>query len=105
MFLGHLDPGEDEMTAAIRETEEEAGLKQADLRILESSPLTIEYNVKNKKKTVKYWPAELKNPQTEVHLSDEHQDFKWLDIQDACKLAEFKEMQNTLLYFHKKLTT
>ena len=30
---GHLDPGEDFMTAALRETEEEAGLKENQLEI------------------------------------------------------------------------
>jgi len=31
---GHVDPGEDEWTAAVRETKEEAGLRETDLHFV-----------------------------------------------------------------------
>lgn len=43
-FSGHLDPGEDALTAACRETEEEAGLPKDTYDILQGSifPLVLE---------------------------------------------------------------
>lgn len=43
-FPGHLDPGEDALTAACRETEEEAGLPKDTYDILQGSnfPLVLE---------------------------------------------------------------
>lgn len=31
-----------------------------------------------------------------VILSDEHQDFKWLNLEDAITFAEYSDMQETL---------
>ena len=89
--LGHVDPGEDEWTAALRETEEEAGIKKDQLVIHEDCHETMSYNVITSSvfifplqvakrgepshmvpKTVKYWLAGLKD-KNEVLLSHEHQ--------------------------------
>ncbi|KAJ8977489.1 hypothetical protein NQ317_001772 [Molorchus minor] len=80
---GHVDPGETEMLTALRETEEEAGL------------------VKGKPKTVYYWLAELINPNAQVKLSDEHQDYKWLELDDACRYSAYGDMQEVLHDFDK----
>ncbi|CAH1164246.1 unnamed protein product [Phaedon cochleariae] len=92
---GHVDPGESEMETALRETVEESGLHKEDLKIFEDCKKVLTYQVKGKPKTVYYWLAELVNQNAQVKLSHEHQDFKWLGLEDACKLAEFKEMQET----------
>ena len=43
---GHVDPGEDDFTAALRETEEEAGLKRdAHFSLDEGFKVEIEYKV------------------------------------------------------------
>lgn len=48
-------------------------------------------------KVVTYWLGKLRNPgNTEVTLSDEHQDFKWLEIDAACKMAKFENMKKAL---------
>ncbi|CAH1114269.1 unnamed protein product [Psylliodes chrysocephalus] len=97
---GHVDPGETElMTTALRETEEESGLLKTDLKIYEDTKKKLVYNVKGKPKEVYYFLAELVNPKADVKLSDEHQDFKWLPIQEACALAGYQEMQDTLKEF------
>lgn len=49
---GHLDPGEDERTAAIRETHEEAGLSTNDFEIVDGFEKTLSYKAFGKDKTV-----------------------------------------------------
>ncbi|KAG8222941.1 hypothetical protein J437_LFUL000236 [Ladona fulva] len=93
---GHVDPGESDMETALRETEEESGLKKSDLRIYEDFKETLEYKVKGKPKIVIYWLAELSNANAEVKLSREHQDYKWLPLDDACKIAGYKDMIDLL---------
>lgn len=43
--VGHVDPGENDLQAAFRETEEEAGLKEEDLAVVEGfeSVLKVHY--------------------------------------------------------------
>ncbi|CAG9858668.1 unnamed protein product [Phyllotreta striolata] len=97
---GHVDPGETElMTTALRETEEESGLLKSDLKIYMECKRETTYMVKGKPKDVHYFLAELINSKAEVKLSDEHQDYKWLPLNEACTLASFKEMQDTLKEF------
>ncbi|KAK5976386.1 hypothetical protein GCK32_005515 [Trichostrongylus colubriformis] len=48
--------------------------------------------VKGKPKTVKYWLALLKNPD-DVKLSHEHQMWKWAELDEAIKIAEYAEME------------
>ena len=83
---GHVDLGESDMETALRETEEEAGLKQDSLNIMENICRTLNYEVRGKPKTVIYWPAELNDYDVPIRLSREHQDFKWLLVDDACEL-------------------
>ena len=104
---GHVDLGEDDITTALRETEEEAGIKSNCLKILEDTKITLKYivnneYVKNKSKIVVYWPAEVNFDQP-VKLSNEHQDFKWLNIDEACKLCVFEDMQKALKEVHNKI--
>lgn len=43
--LGHVDPGEDEWVAALRETKEESGILQEHLKIYEDCHETLRYEV------------------------------------------------------------
>lgn len=94
-----MDPGESDMQTALRETEEEAGLSKSDLKIYEDAKQELNYDVKGKPKTVIYWLAELVNKDKEAKLSDEHQDLKWLGFDDACKISNYGDMQQSLKYF------
>ncbi|XP_015513760.1 bis(5'-nucleosyl)-tetraphosphatase [asymmetrical] [Neodiprion pinetum] len=98
---GHVDPGETDLQTALRETEEEAGLSREDLKIFDNARQELVYNVNDKPKTVIYWLAELINRNKDARLSSEHQEFRWLCLQDACRLAGYEEMQNTLKYFDR----
>ena len=74
------------MQTALRETEEESGLKETSLNIIKHVQKTLNYKVRGKPKTVIYWLAEVKDYDAPVRLSSEHQDFKWLPIEAACRL-------------------
>ncbi|KAL0869650.1 hypothetical protein ABMA27_005899 [Loxostege sticticalis] len=99
---GHVDPGESDWVTALRETKEEAGLSEDDLEVYKNISKTLEYKVKNKPKVVVYWLAKLRDPQKEVKLSDEHQDLKWLPLQQAQDVSGFEDMKQLLAEFNEK---
>uniref|UniRef100_A0A0R3S4V9 Bis(5'-nucleosyl)-tetraphosphatase [asymmetrical] n=1 Tax=Elaeophora elaphi TaxID=1147741 RepID=A0A0R3S4V9_9BILA len=131
---GHVNPGEDEWSAALRETFEEAGIAADNLDIHMDFMKVMKYVVRksdrygeevNKQvrnflslillwgtfiihffyghssiftsfqKTVKYWLAKLKDDK-EIRLSDEHKDGRWLSVDEAVVLAQYKEMQDLI---------
>lgn len=95
-FSGHVDPGESEFETALRETEEEAGLKKENFTIFENFRSVLHYEVRGKPKKVVYWLSELTDPETCVTLSEEHTDYKWLSLDEACRLLQFNNMQKAL---------
>ncbi|KAL3986355.1 NUDIX domain family protein [Acanthocheilonema viteae] len=101
---GHVDSNEDEWSAALRETFEEAGIMADNLDVHMDFMEILEYVVKknnryegevNKQKTVKYWLAKLKDDK-EIKLSDEHKDGRWLSADEAIVLVQYKEMQDLI---------
>ncbi|XP_065350615.1 bis(5'-nucleosyl)-tetraphosphatase [asymmetrical] [Cloeon dipterum] len=92
---GHVEEGEDNMETAKRETKEEAGIDFKDLKLTDFTK-SLRYEVKGKPKVSVYFLAELVNPDTPVILSHEHKAFDWLQIDDACKSANFADMQELL---------
>ncbi|XP_041360837.1 bis(5'-nucleosyl)-tetraphosphatase [asymmetrical]-like [Gigantopelta aegis] len=93
---GHVDPGEDEYQTALRETEEEAGLKAGHLNVNHDFKKILNYDVRGKPKKVVYWLAELKDSDISVTLSDEHIAYKWVPLLDACALAKYADLQEVL---------
>ncbi|XP_043500281.1 bis(5'-nucleosyl)-tetraphosphatase [asymmetrical] [Polistes fuscatus] len=98
---GHVDEGETDFETALRETEEEAGFVENDLKIFQDAKVELKYIVNGVPKIVIYWLAELINPNQPVRMSSEHQAYKWLKFQEACNLAEYMEMQNALKQFNE----
>ncbi len=94
--LGHLDNNESPIQAAERETQEEAGLVKKDLEYYDKFEEKTTYNVQGKPKDVYYYLARLRNAEQEINLSDEHQNLSWSNLQDACKLVKYENMQNIL---------
>ena len=89
-----MDAGENDMTAATRETQEEAGLFEKKDYELISQTYTIEskYSIGGKTpKRVLYWLARVNDPNVKVTLSDEHQDYKWLALSPACDIVKYDE--------------
>ncbi|KAI1713522.1 NUDIX domain-containing protein [Ditylenchus destructor] len=95
---GHVDPGEDEWTAALREVKEEASIDSSNLDIHKDFSHVMNYEVNGKPKKVTYWLAHLKSDEAvkPVQLSKEHQNSSWCNVSDAITKAKFPEMGKML---------
>jgi 8-oxo-dGTP pyrophosphatase MutT (NUDIX family) len=91
-----LDKHESPLQAAERETKEEAGLDKNDFEHYKKFEEKITYNVNGHHKDVYYYLARIRDGQQKINLSDEHRDFIWLNLKDACDLVKYYEMQNVL---------
>lgn len=99
---GHVDPGEDDFTTALRETQEEAGFTESDLIIYPNITKTLDYRVNNFDKSVVYWLAELRDVTKSVTLSEEHEDMKWVPKDDAIDLSGYDDFGEMIEEFHAK---
>ncbi len=81
---GAVDPGESFEEGAIRETQEEAGITLDDLTFEHSES----YEVNGTKRIAAVFRSEVQN--TAVTLSEEHDDFTWVDVNSfsALKLED-----------------
>jgi bis(5'-nucleosidyl)-tetraphosphatase len=98
---GHIEAGENEAEAALREAKEEAGL--ADLKILEGFREKITYHFKRAgrfiTKEVIFFVAE--TGQKEVKLSFEHTGCKWLEYDDAMQQITYDSSKEILKKAHR----
>lgn len=102
-FAGHVDPGEDDFTTALRETREEAGYTIDDLKIYEEQSKTLIYKVKGQRKEVIYWLAEIANVDKDPILSDEHTEFRWLTKDAAIQLSGYSDFAAMVNDFHGRI--
>lgn len=79
---GHRDPGEDDLTCALRELEEETGIVPENVKIAPDFRYEMHYPVREKRfkyqlaqKTVTYFLAQLVRP-VEIRLT-EHRGYEW----------------------------
>ncbi len=91
-----MDKDETPLQAAERETREEAGLDKNDLEYYDKFQEKTTYNVNGKPKDVYYYLARLRNAEQKINLSNEHQDLSWSNLEDACNLVKYENMQNIL---------
>lgn len=93
---GHIEKGESEIEALLREIEEETGIK--DVRLVKGfkKKISYSYKLKNKDifKTVVFYLA--KTQSKKVKLSFEHIGFKWLLFKQAYEKATFDNAKNIL---------
>ena len=96
---GHVDPGENDLQTALRETQEEAGLKESDLEVKDFK-VEVNYDIttpgRECRKEVIYFLAKVVDPKVEVKLSEEHTDLSWGNLQQAGDLGGYDEMRNIL---------
>ena len=93
---GHLENDETPFQAAERETKEESGLDLGDLDVLRGFEVKVTYPVRGAPKDVHYFLARLRNFQQEIQLSDEHQNFRWMTLQDALQVIEHEHTRSVL---------
>ena len=91
---------QNDITAAVRETEEEAGLSRSQLEIFDEVKAELKYEAFGRPKVVVYWLAKLINYEETVVLSEEHQAFKWLSLDEARDLSGFEDLKKVLTDFH-----
>ncbi len=92
---GHIESGEEERTAALREIREEAGLEVA---IIDGFRYVEKYTYQRKgklnQKQAIYFVAEARN--RAARLSPEHSDMTWLPFDEALAHLQFDGLRATL---------
>ena len=93
---GKVEEGETPHETASRETKEETGI--SDIEFIDGFEESVEYNFKFKNedihKTVVFFLA--KTNEKKISLSHEHNDFVWLEYDDALKKTTFRNAKNVL---------
>jgi len=93
---GKVEQGETLYETASRETKEETGI--SDIEFIDGFEESVEYDFKFKNedihKTVVFFLA--KTNEKKITLSHEHNDFVWLEYDDALKKTTFRNAKNVL---------
>src|SRR4051812_37459831 len=101
---GHVDPGESDMDAAVRELREETGIR--DIRVVPDFQQEIVYFFRSARhglirKTVVFFLAEVSKP--DVILSEEHVGSDFLPFELAVKRVTFAAAKELLRTAHARL--
>jgi 8-oxo-dGTP diphosphatase len=89
---GKLDKGESFEDAALREVEEETGLRCTLIRELP----TVRYRVRGRPKEVRYWAMEVVE-ETPFAPNDEVDEVRWLEPRDALALLSYDRDREPVL--------
>jgi len=93
---GKVEPGETPHKTALRETKEETGI--SDIEFIDDFEESVEYDFRFKNedihKKVIFFLA--KTNEKKISLSHEHNDFVWLEYDDALKKTTFRNAKNVL---------
>lgn len=96
---GKIENEERSFETALREVEEETGLRPSELRVKRNFKEYERFSFFRRKekvfKTVVFYLAETRQPR--IHISDEHEGYAWLKYNEASRLiAKFKDSQMLL---------
>jgi 8-oxo-dGTP pyrophosphatase MutT (NUDIX family) len=89
---GKLDPDESFEGAALREVEEETGLR---CRLVRELP-AVQYEVRGRPKLVRYWAMEVED-ETPFVPNDEVDEVRWLEPQEALALLSYDRDREPVL--------
>jgi 8-oxo-dGTP diphosphatase len=89
---GKLDPGESYEEAALREVEEETGLRCTLVRELPA----VSYDVRGRLKVVRYWAMEVVD-ETPFVPNEEVDEVRWVEPQDALGLLSYDRDREPVL--------
>ena len=93
---GKVEKGETPHETALRETKEETGI--SDIEFIDGFEESVEYDFRFKNedihKKVIFFLA--KTNEKKISLSHEHNDFVWLEYDDALKKTTFRNAKNVL---------
>jgi len=93
---GKVEQGETPHETALRETKEETGI--SDIEFIDGFKESVEYDFRFKNedihKKVIFFLA--KTNENKISLSHEHNDFVWLEYDDALKKTTFRNAKNVL---------
>jgi 8-oxo-dGTP diphosphatase len=89
---GKLDPDESFEDAALREVEEETGLR---CRLVRELP-AVEYEVRGRPKLVRYWAMEVSD-ETPFVPNEEVDEVRWLEPQEALALLTYDRDREPVL--------
>lgn len=100
---GHIKRGESELQCALRELEEETGLRGTEIALVDGFRFETTYAPnKRTEKTVVLFAAELTGPCAIV--TPDHDDYAWVDWRPPHDYREFPTIHNGLLAWHNHLT-
>lgn len=95
---GHVEEGENETETALREMEEETGIKKEEIKLYDDFRETIDYIYKKgselSHKEVVFFLGESETKT--VKVSREHQDYIWLTYEEAIERLTFNNAKNLL---------
>lgn len=96
---GHVEPAEDDLSAAYRELREETGLVEQQIERVHGFEHEIAYTFRSNRygqvrKTVRYFLA--RTASRVVQVSDEHQDFVFLPYEQAIEKLTFETARSVL---------
>ncbi len=105
---GHVEPAEDDRTAALREMVEETGI--SDVRVLPGFAREMTYFFRDRKKrlvrkTVIFFLASTGATDEQVVLSDEHVGFAFLNYDDALRRLTYPAARDMLQHADAYLRT
>ena len=102
---GKVEENETMHETALRETREETGI--SNIEFIDGFEEWVEYDFKFKKenihKKVIFFLA--KTDEKNIHLSHEHNDYIWLEYNDALKKTTFENAKNVLSKANKFLSS
>ncbi len=100
---GHIEPGESEQEAALREAQEETGI--SDIELVPGFRAVSRYSFFRQgvpvEKEVVYFLG--RTDQTDVRLSKEHVDWRWADYEAALSTLTYPDTRDVLRQAEERL--